>query len=100
MARCRISGFNCSFTVEGNLGSNPIGAFQCRFACSSHADVDFLRVLQFPLTSKDTRVKDTLLTLLFAKVPLLHLFIEHQDLDSSKCGGEIPDSETYFRKCD
>lgn len=35
--------------------------------------MDFLRVLQFPLTSKDVRVNDTLLTLLFAKVPLLHL---------------------------
>lgn len=80
--RCWISSFRLLPHSRKDLGSKPT-AFLCRFACSSHAYVDFLRVLQFPSTSKDMRVEDMLLTLHFTKVLVLHqeLFIQHLNVD-------------------
>lgn len=81
---------------ERDLGSNPSGAFLCSFACSSHAYVDFLGVLQFPHTSKGERASDitphrgaTLAS--YRNFPLSDL------IDSFKCGGQIPKGGRTFR---
>lgn len=81
---------------ERDLGSNPSGAFLCRFACSSHAYVDFLRVLQFPHTSKGKHASD-ITPHWGATLASYRNFPLSDWIDSFKCGGQIPKGRRTFK---